>query len=121
MENSKSQSESPYESDIEYERISSKWDYNKKQEFQSNFDQNKIYDFLQILETLDTQNTDQTEINNIVKEISNISINAGIKTNISKKSKSNAAPKIHSKANKPWFDHECREKREKNYNLRGDC
>ena len=99
------------ESDIEYERISSKWDNNKKQEFQSNFDQNKISDFLQILETIDTKNTDQTEINNIVKEISNISINAGIKTNISKKITGNAAPKINPKANKPWFDHECREKR----------
>ena len=85
IENLESQSDSTQESDIEYERISSKWDNNKKQEFQSNFDQNKISDFLQILETIDTKNTDQTEINNIVKEISNISINAGIKANISKK------------------------------------
>ena len=74
MDNLKSQSESTQESDIEYERISSKWDDNKKQEFQSNFDQNKIYDFLQILETIDTKNTGQTEINNLVKEISNISV-----------------------------------------------
>ena len=85
MENLKTQSESTQNSDIEYERISSKWDDNKKLEFQSNFDQDKIYDFLQILETIDTKNTGQTEINNLVKEISNISVNAGIKTNISKK------------------------------------
>ena len=111
MENLKAQSESTQESDIEYERISSKWDDNKKQEFQSNFDQNKIYDFFQILETIDTKNTGQTEINNLVKEISNISINAGIKTNISKKNTGNAAPKNNPKANKPWFDHECQEKR----------
>ena len=55
MENLKTQSESTQNSDIEYERISSKWDDNKKLEFQSNFDQDKIHDFLQILETIDTK------------------------------------------------------------------
>ena len=34
-----------------------------------------------------------------------------LKQTYPKKSKSNAAPKINPKANKPWFDHECREKR----------
>ena len=63
--------------------------------------------FFKFWKQLTQKNTGQTEINNIVKEISNISVNAGIKTNISKKNTGNAAPKNNPKANKPWFDHEC--------------
>ena len=110
-DNFTNQSESPQETDIEYERISSKWNDTKMKEFQQSFDQNKINDYFQILESIEKNNTDQSEINNVVKEISKISINAGINTNMSKTFTDNIGHKKSFKKNKPWFDHECREKR----------
>ena len=62
----------------------------------------------------DISNADQTKINNVVKEISNISIMAGINTNISKKVTNKKGPpkdKKMRKGNKPWFDNECQTKR----------
>ena len=66
--------------------------WQKKSEFQSNFDQNKIQSLLQTLEDIETNGADQVKINNVVKEISNISIMAGINTNISKKTTKNKSP-----------------------------
>ena len=86
------QNEITIETDIEYEQISTKWSDDKKSEFQSNFDQNKIQSLLQTLEDIETNGADQVKINNVVKEISNISIMAGINTNISKKTTKNKSP-----------------------------
>ena len=108
------QNELSIETDIQYEQINSKWNDEKKTEFQSNFDQNKIQSLLQMLDDIDISNADQTKINNVVKEISNISIMAGINTNISKKVTNKKGPpkdKKMRKGNKPWFDNECHTKR----------
>ena len=81
-ENPGNQNETSHETDINYEQINSKWSDEKKSEFQSNFDQNKINDLYQILDNIDANSTNQTKINEVVKQISNISITAGINTNI---------------------------------------
>ena len=103
--------ETPHVSDIEYEPISSKWDDKKQPDFKLNFDQNKINDLFQILQTMETNVADQSEINNLVKDISNISVKAGINANISKTITNNPGNRNNEKTNKPWFDHECRDKR----------
>ena len=108
------QNEITVETDIEYEQINSNWNDDKKGEFQSNFDQNKIQNLIQTLEAIDTNGADQLKINNVVKDISNVSIMAGINTNISKKATNNKRPqknKKNRKNDKPWFDNECRAKR----------
>ena len=108
------QNEIPIETDINYEQINSKWNDEKKTEFQSNFDQSKIQSLLQILDDIDLNCADQTKINDIAKEISNVSIIAGINTNISKKVANNKGPvkeQKKQKGDKPWFDNECRTKR----------
>ena len=43
---STNQNELPIETDIQYEQINSKWNDEKKTEFQSNFDQNRIQSLL---------------------------------------------------------------------------
>ena len=60
-----------------------KW--GKMPEFQSNFDQNKINDLCQALDTIALNGTTLLEINNVVNETVNVSITAGINTNLSKK------------------------------------
>merc|ERR1712240_899906 len=72
------------ESDIQYEKINSKWCENKKAEFQSNFDQNKINELRQLLATFQTNGTNQTELDATVKEISSLSTTSGLNTGISK-------------------------------------
>ena len=105
------QNEIYHESDIKYDRIYSKWCDKKLPEFQSNFDPNKIDNLYLILENIEINGTDQSEINSVVKDISNVSITAGININISKKSTNSTGPKKNKKIDKPWFDHECRDKR----------
>ena len=83
----------------------------RKSDFQANFDQNKINDLFQMLDNIETNNTNQTKINNVVKEISNVSITAGINANISKIHTNNRSPTKIKKKDKPWFDNECRIKR----------
>ena len=97
--------------DLDYEQINSKWSEGKKIEFQSYFDQNKINELSQILDTIERNSTDQTQINNVVKDITNVSITAGINTNMSKKPPNNKGPPKSKKIDKPWFDNECRAKR----------
>jgi len=60
---------------------------------------------------MEENTTNQAEINNITKEICNVSITAGINTNISKKYTNNTNPPKNTKKDKPWFDNECRIKR----------
>merc|ERR1712243_452629 len=64
-------------SDINYEKICSKWEEEKLPEFQLNFDQNKIDRLYQILDDIKTEGTNLSEINNIVNEVCEISITAG--------------------------------------------
>ena len=98
------------ETDITYEQIHSKWSGEKLPEFQVNFDQNKINDLCQALDTIALNGTTLLEINNVVNETVNVSITAGINTNLSKKA-TNLGPKKAKKINKPWFDKECYLKR----------
>ena len=51
-------------------------------EFQLNFDQNKINDLCQALDTINLNGTTLLEINNVVNETVNVSITAGINTNL---------------------------------------
>ena len=75
------------ESDINYEKINSTWCDNKKRDFQSNFDQDKIYELCQFLTSLETIGTNQIELDNTVKKKSSISTASGINTGISKQAK----------------------------------
>ena len=101
----------PDESDINYDRLHSKWDEEKMPEFQNNFDQTKINNLCQMLEHIEINGSDLQEINKIVDETANVSISAGINSNMSKKPTSETKPKLVKKENKPWFDRECQEKR----------
>ena len=98
------------ESDIKYDKINSIWCDNKKSDFQSNFDQDKIDELRQLLITFETIGTNQTELDNTVKEISSISTTSGINTGISKQAKNSRNNQKTNKVNKPWFDQECLEK-----------
>ena len=69
-------------SDINYEKICSKWEDEKLSEFQLNFDQKKIDRLNQILDNIKRAGTDLLEINNIVNEVCGISITAGINTKL---------------------------------------
>ena len=80
-------------------------------EFQNNFDQTKINNLCQMLEFIEINGSDLQEINKIVDETANLSISAGINSNMSKKTTSETKPKTEKKENKPWFDRECQEKR----------
>ena len=80
-------------------------------DFQTNFNQTKINNLLQILEYIEINGSDLQEIDKIVDETANISISAGINTNMSKKPKSEINHKKTNRVNKPWFDRECQEKR----------
>ena len=81
-ENHTTQNEIAQETDIDYEQINSLWSDEKKLEFQTNFDQNKINNLFQTLASIETNTTNQTEMNDLVKEISNVSIMAGINAKI---------------------------------------
>ena len=81
-QNSSSQDAISHETDISYEHIHSKGNEDKMTEFQSNFDQNKINDLWQLLDNIEGNTTNQAEINNIVKEVSNVGITARINANI---------------------------------------
>ena len=59
---------------------------------------------------LETTGTNQTELDNTVKEISSISTVSGINTGISKQAKKSGNSQKINKVNKPWFDQECRER-----------
>merc|ERR1711954_302258 len=80
------------ETDITYEQIHSKWSGEKLPEFHVNFDQNKINDLCQASDTINLNGTTLLEINNVVNETVNVSITAGINTNLSKKT-TNIGPK----------------------------
>ena len=80
-------------------------------EFQSNFDQNKINNLFQTLDTLELNGANLLDIDNVVKETVNICTTAGINTNLSKKTIKSTGPKKAKKINKPWFDKECYIKR----------
>ena len=101
----------PDESDINYDRLHSKWDEEKMPEFQNNFDQTKIANLCQLLESIEINGSDLQEINKIVDETANLSISAGINSSMSKKPTGVTRPKLEKKENKPWFDRECQEKR----------
>merc|ERR1712240_518053 len=45
------------ETDINHEQINSKWNEEKKSDFQSNFDQNKITDLLLLLDNMEVNTT----------------------------------------------------------------
>ena len=67
-----------------------------------------------MLNLFEANGANQNDIDDITKKITDIGILPGLNTGISKpiapRNKSNKQNKI----NKPWFDHECREKR-RNY------
>ena len=101
----------PHKTDINYDPLHSKWIEEKMPKFQTNFNQTKINNLFQILEYIETNGSDLQEIDKIVDETANISISAGINTNMSKKPTSEIKHKKTNKINKPWFDRECQEKR----------
>ena len=81
-QNSSSQDAISHETDISYEHVHSKWNGEKMPEFQANFDQSKINELYQALDTIDLNGTTLVEINNVVNETVNLSITAGINTNL---------------------------------------
>ena len=91
--------------------IYSKWDNEKKNDFQSNFNLIQIENASQILNTLESGSPNQSNIDDIVKTISEISITAGLETGISKRLACNRNSQKSGKDNKPWFDNECQKKR----------
>ena len=72
------------ESDINYQPINSKWCSDKKVEFQSTFDLNKIEEANQLLDTFETDGSSQRDIDDIVKLVFGISIKSGLDSGISK-------------------------------------
>ena len=109
-QNNLSQDVPSHETDISYEHIHSKWNAEKLPEFQANFDQNKIIDLSQTLDSINLSNLTLSDLDNVVKETVEVSITAGINTNLSKKI-TNIGPKKSKKPNQPWFDKECYLKR----------
>merc|ERR1712240_503914 len=109
-QNNLSQDVPSHETDISYEHIHSKWNAEKLPEFQANFDQNKIIDLSQTLDSINLSNLTLSDLDNVVKETVEVSITAGINTNLSKKI-TNTGPKNSKKPNQPWFDKECYLKR----------
>ena len=99
------------ESDIDYVPMSTKWCTEKKLDFQSKFDVSKIEEVNQLLDALDTNSTNQKDVDDIVKIFSNISITAGLEAGISKQVVNNGRPPRPKKQNKPWFDQDCHLKR----------
>ena len=92
-ENPTNSNDIPHKSDIKYDRLYSKWDEEKMPEFQANFDQTKIDSLSQMLEYIESNGTDLQEINKIVDETANVSISAGINSNLTKKPSSKKHPK----------------------------
>ena len=99
------------ESDIDYEPVSTKWCNEKKLDFQAKFDIAKIEEASQQLDTLETNSTNQKNVDDIVKIFSDISITAGLEAGMSKQITNNSRALRPKKQNKPWFDHECNMKR----------
>ena len=96
---------------IEYEQIYSKWNNDKKSEFQAKFNLSQIDHINQILDTFEFDIPNQRDIDDIVKTISEISIMAGLETGLSKQIISITNNQKKDKENKPWFDNECQKKR----------
>ena len=101
-----------HESDIEYVPIYSRWDDDKKNDFNTKFDSTQIEEATQILDRLMNGRPDQTEIDNITETISNIPISAGLEIGISKQIINTGNTKETKKENKPWFDRECQIRRD---------
>ena len=80
-------------------------------DFQAKFDPNKIVEATLLLDTLEANNPNQANMDDIVKLVSDISIKAGIDTGISKQIKINNKSPRPKKQNKPWFDQDCHLKR----------
>ena len=106
------------ESDINYEPINSKWCSDKKLEFQSKFDLNKIEEANLLLDTFESEGSNQRDIDSIVKLISDISVKSGLETGISKCPQNKRNPHKLNKTNKPWFDQECHEKRKQFFRIK---
>merc|ERR1739838_387414 len=66
-----------------------KWCDDKKLDFQAKFDPSKIVEATLLLDTLEANNPNQANMDDIVKLVSDISIKAGIDTGISKQIKIN--------------------------------
>ena len=101
------ETDSSPECDIVYEHIYSKWNNEKKNDFQSNFNLIQIENASQILNTLESGSPNQSNIDDIVKTISDISITAGLETGIFKRLACNRNSQKSGKDNKPWFNNEC--------------
>ena len=95
------------ESDVDYSPVLTKWCDEKRAEFQSKFDKNKIEELIHIFDTLEPSNTNQSDLNNFANTIASMGTQAGKDTGISKQAtNSNNNPRAR-KQNKPWFDHDC--------------
>ena len=106
------------ESDINYQPLNTKWCGEKKDDFKSNFDTDKIEEINQILRNADETSINLENIDDIVKKVAEISTKSGIDLGISRPViNRNRTPRAANKydRNKPWFDKECEEKR-KQYN-----
>ena len=99
------------ECDIEYEHIYSKWNNEKKNDFQTKFNLTQIESISQTLNSFEFDNPNQRDIDDIVKTISEICIMSGLETGLSKKLHVNNNSQVSCKDNKPWFDTECQKKR----------
>merc|ERR1711872_213406 len=91
--------------------IHSKWNNEKKNDFQTKFNLTQIERASQILNTFESDNLNQSDIDDIVKTISEICITSGLETGLSKRIACNRNGKKNCKENKPWFDNECQKKR----------
>merc|ERR1712215_566123 len=84
------ESDTNLESDVDYNPVSTKWCDDKKAEFQSKFYFSKINEANQLLDTLEpNNNVNQGILDDITKNLANISIEAGIETGISKHTTNN--------------------------------
>ena len=72
------------ESDIKYEPIYSKWCNEKKLDFQAKYNSNKIEELNKHIDSLNTLNTSQRDIDGIVGVISDLCILPGLETGMSK-------------------------------------
>ena len=87
--------------------VKCKWEECKKEEYEVNFDMNKIKDIIQTLSNINTNEITQDKMDNINSDLNNIFMEPAKTTGMYKKLNTSIKNR-KSKANKPWFNEHCK-------------
>ena len=90
-----------------------KYEREKLNEFRTNLDTARFQDLENILETVDTQDICQTQVNDIVDSISDLFVQAAKATFGTFQVRKHNSDTCNLENNKPWFNPECRSARKK--------